>query len=279
MSEDTTLSRRSMLTVAAAGMAVAACSGKDAATGEKPGSPMQDKGINPSFGDPPNDGFPKPADAPYTPKYMTLVRVSSQKKWDITTNHASFLVPPTLADPVKDAKNRLDQACAIFAKFKGSLKRFSELMPGGIVERSPGKYDAVDFNDFNFGWQHDIYIWFDSEDVLLHAVSGKDHLIEMTPFTAAGAGTTFNKSFYASNVSTQIPASLGGKMILVRNYLRDENGKSLRDGSGQPVDPTKNYPFSMNIFFELIRKGGKNLVVILDPDTGNGTGYDPLIGA
>lgn len=243
-------------------------------------------GINPNNGNDPNDGFPK--NISYTPKFLTLVRISSKGKWDITTNHASFDAPPASnpVDTAKDAEARLCRAIELFKYFKQSRneqKRFKEIFaPGGgsgIKKRKNNDYDAIDFDDFNFGYQHDIYIWFDSSDVALHKAGGKDHLIEMTRFTAAGDTTTFNKSFYASDASAQANPALGGKVILVRNYLRDGAGNSLRDANGNPVDPLKTYPYSMNIFFELIRKGSTNLVVILDPDTGNGTGYDPLIGA
>jgi len=278
---DTELSRRGLLAATAAGLAVAACSKNASADKSDSGSGTAGiTGIRRSYGDDPNEGFDPTL--PYTPRFMTLVRVSSKGAWDITTNHASFSVPASAnpPSPEQDAKNRFDLACNIFRKFKGggALKRFGELAIPGIVKRSNGNDDAVDFADFNFGWQHDIYIWFDSAEVALHRANGLDYLIEMTQFTADGAQTTFNKSFYAKNVSAGVPKDLGGRMILVRNYLRDGSGKPLRDANGKPIGNGDPYPYSMNIFFELVRKNSKNLVVILDPDTGNGTGYDPLIG-
>ena len=268
---NTELSRRAMLTVTAAGVALAGCkpTGSEV-TASSSGNPVCAKGINPSFGDDPNKGFP--AGVAYSPRYMTLVRVSSKKAWDISTNHASFYTPD---DPTK----RRELAVEIFKKFKGnnSLKRFSELSIAGIVAREPGKYDAIDFDDFNFGWQHDIYIWFDSTDVALHKIGNDSHLIEMTAFRADGTPTHPNKSFYATDISSKISGDLGGQMILVRNYLRDDAGNPLRGPDGKPVGPPFKFKYSMNIFFELIRKDSQNLVVILDPDTGNGTGYDPLI--
>ena len=279
------LSRRAMLTVTAAGVALAACSPKSSAT---PGNqksaddkPATGTGINPSNGDDPNVGFP--TGVAYAPKYMTLVRITSKGSWDISTNHASFPAPvaSSPADPDLDMNNRLKAAIEIFKKFTGgnASKRFGELNLPGIIKRNQGKFDAIDFDDFNFGHQHDIYIWFDTAAVALHkTAAGKAHLIEMTSYRADGTATDPNKSFYAQDVSANVQANLKGSMILVRNYLCDKDGKPLRNADDTPANLNSEFKYSMNIFFELIRKNSKNLIVILDPSTGNGTGYDPFVG-
>ena len=279
------LSRRAMLTVTAAGVAIAACSPKSSETSGNQKSAddkvANGKGINPSNGDDPNDGFP--TGVAYAPKYMTLVRITSKGSWDISTNHASFPAPAASspADPDSDTNNRLKAAIEIFKKFTGNnaSKRFGELNLASIIKRHQGKYDAIDFDDFNFGHQHDIYIWFDTAAVALHKTAAGAHLIEMTNFRADGTGTDPNKSFYAKDVSASVQANLKGSMILVRNYLRDNDGKPLWNADGKPAKLNSEFKYSMNIFFELIRKNSKNLIVILDPDTGNGTGYDPILGS
>ena len=274
---DTEFSRRAMLTVTAAGVALAGCkpTGSEV-TAKALDCPLNGTGLNPSYGDEPNAELP--ADVVYNPKFMTLVRISSKGVWDFSVNQASFPVPALSipSDPTKDEQNRLYSAVSIFEKLNG--RQFAALDPTNdkIIKRKSGKYDAIDFDDFNFGHQHDIYIWFDAKDkVVLHkTAAGASYLIEMSPMRADGSKTNPNKSFYATDVSAKT-AKLGGQMILVRNCLRDDNGKPSRDAKGTWVGAPY-FKYSMNIIFELIRKDSKNLVVILDPDTGNGTGYDPF---
>jgi hypothetical protein len=253
-----------MVLAAGAVLAVAACDG--AKSDEKADkSVAQTEGIDPPWGDDPNQG---PFKSEFTPDFITLVRISSKQAWDISSNHASFPVKGMSYD------QRKSLAAEIFKHFKsGKIKSFADLhgTPDDhqIAQRKGGGYDRNDFNEFQFGSPHEIYIWFDNKDVsLLHPTGMNPHLISMSAKRADGTDTTKNKSFYADEYGPT-PAGLDGPIIVVRNRFLDADGNAITTG-GQGL------PYSMNIFFKAKNKQGLEVTMILDPDTGNGVGFDPI---
>lgn len=278
------VTRRNLIIASGATLALGACS---AGGGEKQSGSATDRGprgTDPSYGDNPNVGFPKEPQ-PFAPKFITLVRITSAGAWEISANHASFSITET------DYNARKQLAAKIFGRFKDDksakpISRFAELKDatneykivprkndGGTRSDGPAPYDRLDFDGFNFGGQHEIYIWFDTPKVtLVSSKDGKPQLISMTRQRTDGSSTNLNKSFYAENFEPQVSvapiAKPDGPVMVVRNYFRDENANAIKDGPG--------LAYSMNIFFNVKSKVGKDMVMILDPDTGNGNGLEPL---
>ena len=259
------LTRRNLILATGAGLALAACDGGTTGQRAKDGK-LCHEGIDPSWGDDPNIDFPNVS---FEPQYITLVKIESNGPWDISSNHASFDVKGM------DETKRKDLAGEIFKRFKSTkpIHKFGELQHGhtkeyGIKERKGGGYDRDDFREFQFGHQHEIYIWFDSDKVsLVRPKTGPARLIAMSAARADGTPTAKNKSFYAGEYGAN-PTDLKGPIIVVRNYFRDENEA--------PITDTKDLLYSMNIFFKAQNKQKAEMTIILDPDTGNGVGFDPL---
>lgn len=272
------VSRRNLMLAGGAMLALSACDGK--ATGQKAkDGPLKDLGYGPSNGDDANLGFPKnPESTPvaFNPGFITLVRVSSNGAWNLTANHASFVTSETDYDKRKAlAGEILRHFKGIFPKGNKKIARLSELKGQtkdyGIAMRNDRTYDRTDFVDFDFGHQHEIYVWFDSPAVTLAektATKGGPLLITMTHNRADGTPTAVNRSFYAEAFEPQ-KYKPDGPIIVVRNYFRDENGDPI-------TKPGLDLKYSMNIYFQLKNISGKVMTLILDPDTGNGTGYDPF---
>ena len=269
-----TVSRRNLMLATGAGLALAAC---DRAGSNPPltGAGKNIEGIDPPRGDDSNGALPT---APFAPKFVTLVRISSDGAWDFSANHASFD-----ASGLTEAQ-RKTLATDIFKHFKGvhppgnrAIRKFGELKDQTkdyrIAERDHNGYDRMDFSQFTFGGQHEIYIWFDSKDVSLvrKAADQKLHLISMSHQRADGTTTDTNKSFYAMDFGPT-PAELKGPIIVVRNYFRNASGNPVTAADGE-------LKYSMNIFFKAKNKQKVDMTIILDPDTGNGVGFDPIIGA
>lgn len=274
------VTRRNLIVAGGATLALAACTatGPDKESGSAPG--RGSRGTDPSYGDNPNGGFPQ--NESFVPEFITLVRITSEGAWDISANHASFATTET------DYSARKTLAAEIFSKFKGNkpISRFEKLKDAAnkykIVQRQndggsrytgQAPYDRLDFDGFNFGSKHEIYIWFDSTKVsLVTSKDGKFQLVSMTRQHTDGTSTKLNKSFYAENFESQITvapiAKPDGPIIVIRNYFRGEDGKDI------PKGVTLDY--SMNIFFKAKNKAGKDMVIILDPDTGNGDGLLPI---
>ncbi len=278
--DEVPVTRRNLIAASAATLALAACTRNGSEKGAGPSTDLVSRGTDPSYGDNPNEGFPK--NESFVPQFITLVRITSERAWDISANHASFATTET------DYSARKLLAAEIFSKFKGDkpISRFEKLKDatnkykivprqndGGSRYTGQAPYDRMDFDGFNFGSKHEVYVWFDSDKVtLVTPQKGLPQLISMTRQRTDGTDTKLNKSFYAENFEPGVTiapiAKPDGPIMVIRNYFRGEDGADIPQGV--------TLPYSMNIFFKVRNKAGKDMVMILDPDTGNGNGLFPI---
>jgi hypothetical protein len=276
MSKNSGISRRDAIVLTGTGLLAASCSPRQE-------SEESTKGIWPSVGDNPNEpGIDNPIKSKFKPNYVTLVRVTSGKGWEVSASHASFWL-----GQVSDAE-RMDFAINTFARFRkdvGGLKKINQFRDMAqdrntkIRERKGhdghgnahnNDVQALDFKDFRFGFQHEIFVWFDGADVGLHSdKNGNAHFIAIGPLLSTGETGTINKSFYArkgENTSTT-GETIAGPMIAIRNYHFN--------GLGKPVEEGKEHSYAISIYFTVPSSNGQRMLLLLDPDTGNGVGYDP----
>lgn len=253
------LSRRNLMLLAGAGATLAACK----ARGSGPGDQLM-FGRWPTHGKPTKPGpkYDTGASGPdFRPNWITLVHIDFPPSDMLTVNHACYYFP-------KDEGERLRRAIHLFGLKRpamGPKKRFAALEGNDKpYKRFNQWWDFDDFNKFGFASQHEIFFFFDSPHVTLD----DDWLISFSPASDKGKPRDHNYSFFNT---TSVPAVLHGggtsvgSIVRVRNYFTDPSGRSI-----DPDDTQKLQTYSMNLHFRY-----KNIPMILDPDTGNGTGHEP----
>jgi hypothetical protein len=251
-----------------AGLALAACGTKPRPQASTSGSEEQ-KGLCEAWGweaerDPDNPTSNLPALA-YKPAHIAILFIDFSQNWKLAINHASFGPDPALADDGK----RLERALAALGErenLPGNLeRRFANLKENPPYKRkSDNTTDRIDFSDFGFASQTELFIYFNSREVILN----QHNLISFTPRSQDGDPRDKNFSYLAAKIVSDT-GILPGRLVRVRNYMLDDSQKPI--GLGQA---TKRQLYSMNIHFRL-KSGGQNIPLVIDPDTGNGTGHEP----
>jgi hypothetical protein len=146
--------------------------------------------------------------------------------------------------------------------------------PGGHGQRR--YYDNID--DFRFSKRSRIYIylnngddiWFDEHwPVTFSPYSAEDRL---KPDDNTWTRLDQNKSFF--NARRKSIANISETQLLyLENHLRGRGGEEIpEDWSGSP-NPT-HYSMNFNVWVRP-RDGGRPIALVIDPDTGNGTGAPP----
>ena len=281
---DEGISRRELVAVASvAAAAVASCSNASSSTAatksgnklnlDKLDKPYEMRGVFPTYGANPNvapeyRSQPQPTVA-FSPRHIAIIHISAAKAWQLEINHAHFSVDPLLSDSA-----RLARAITLIDK-KGA-KRFMETTIQSDIpykrKRPPHvdkDADYIDFQKLAFGSQHEVFIYFDTIDISFK----RGHLITFAPNTYKGAQAYENWSFFDANV---VPYDEMGKlkdkgrMLRVRNYYTTDDGNPINDKADEIL-------YAMNIHFEMRLNKTENLFVpmIIDPDTGNGSGNEP----
>ena len=271
------VNRRNMITLAGVGALASACSAKSLANASTPFAENFILGRDEIYGSPPGRQTPRyvanpnpvprppirlPAkpttckNANYAPTYIAILFIDFPGGGEISVNHASFSITTNTPE------GRLNQALAII-RARTTASRFSRMTESTIYERRTGAQgtDRVTFADFGFKSQCELFIYFNSPKVDLN----QDWLISFTPYSAGGQPTQPNYS-YANAQAVAAIGTLTGKLIRVENHLTDPYGCLLDTD-------TANY--SMNIHFVMKLTGGGTVPMVLDPDTGNGSGYEP----
>lgn len=264
------INRRSAIAIMGATSVLAACSG----TGAPAPKPKLDiYGRNPSFGPEPNvdkwgAGLPN-----FEPQFITLVRISSPEPWKISVNHASFDVSK-VDGKYPDETDRKKLALKLFSevalKDVQPRKRLNAVTSGKLYKRHNIPHetdtDIVGFGEFGASQQTEIYIWIDTPK----AVIDRNYVISFSPKTGTGKDADPNDSFFAKGLAESV---YGGPLILVRNYFCTYDDSSKKFTSRKPTTKPANY--AMNIHFSIPGDGAEMIPMVIDPNTGNGGGFEP----
>lgn len=223
----------------------------------------------------PHDLARRPANVPFAPAYVTVIRVDSAGAWRLGANHASFAID----DPAQNTPAaRLDQALRILRKVipngGGSRRKLADLRPGQpdaegrIYQRPDGSYDRDDFIDLGFNSQHEIFVYYDSADVTLD----DRLLISFGATLSNGDPAAGNDSFFVARVDdARLDGPLKGKLIRIENYNTIFDGTAF---TRRPADDAgKAAKYSLN--YHVTLPGRQPLPIVIDPDTGNGMGNNP----
>lgn len=267
------LSRRDLVVMG--GAAAALASGRSAQARPRSKAAVAERtGINDNHGRDP-EGLPTyPGPTAYNPKYIAIAVIDFVQPWMMDVHHASFpLNPSTAGDPdyrLDVALNALGWAVNGTGRKLGHLKDNQLNRPDLIpYKRKNGphkdRHHVASFDGFKFYSQNEIFIFLKSPDIVLGP-----RLVRVTQYSDQMVPMDLNYSLFNAR-SVSATGSLGnhGKLIRVENHVRDPNGGA----SGAPTN------YSMNIHFKMkVKPEGaeQNYVpMIIDPDTGNGTGNEP----
>lgn len=241
------------------------------------------RGYNPHHGEDPacpptyESGTP-PA---YNPQYITVVIIDFNKDWVMNVHHASFPLHPGAGGNTPNY--RLDLALDVISwvnsgpsRKLGHLKfqHFQKLDHVPYPRQAgsyPGKRHIPSFDEFAFRSQNEIFIFLKSPDILLN----KLRLLRFTQYSENYNGI-MGKNFAFFNARCLEGSNLGqlgryGKLIRVENYV------TQADASVITTPPVR---YSMNIHYKIpalpeVGLGQRYVPMIIDPDTGNGTGNEP----
>ncbi len=292
---NTGFSRRNMMVLTGAGVALAACKQEGAAGPARtegdvnlaamvPWGKYPIHGVEPNAANLPNNSMPDIFPA-FAPKYITIVRISARKAWGLTVNHASFKVTGTTRT---DREKLATDIIADISKGGGQRKRLGAADPAKFTHHvrlggnHKGSNELVSFTEFGANQQTEIFIWLDSDSSNSGSKAGDiqtdgKYLISFSPMTSAGAPALPNDSFLARQVT--LP-NVSDPVIGIENYFCSFDNvtkKFVVDNPG--ISPKL---FSMNIHFtvaddddKLDQYSDKRIPIVIDPDTGNGVGFEP----
>ena len=220
--------------------------------------------------------FAEPHNAPYNPAYIALLYVRLEPNWSMVVNHACYAVPGGAGNAPQNSKARLDKARAVFLeKLNQSTTQHKDVQLFELQAHLPCKHtkpyhpdplrdhDSVSLEDFKFASQNEIFIFIHHPSTAIQLVP--DNLIG---FSAKGTGVTVtlpNGAFF--NAEEADPGIADAKLIRMRNYATD--------GAGQPLQAGTTLEYAMDIKFQVNAGGAGWVTMIIDPDTGNGSGYEP----
>lgn len=292
-----TFSRRNFVASAGAGLALAACtrsrtfgmhtsadrlpSHGRTVEEDRPGGYQNghgyrgsgvDHGLPPTFDPELEKDGANPFKGHYDPSYIALVHVYPRDGWKLDLNYACHPI-----DLGSTEDQRLSLAVDIFnakVPLLGTRRNFGHLLAqyrNLYKFRDYGTYEQFNLDDFTFKSQNEIFFFFDNPDILFDT----EPLMIFTSRSSSGYASDPNYAFFAARLVD--PGETGdlyhfGRIIRVRNYVTDERGLTI----GAHNVPTKSQKYSMNIHFTVPNTSGTDRVAFaFDPDTGNGSGYEP----
>lgn len=269
--------RRNLMALTGAGMTLGACGHFGFGDGGR--DEITTKGYSPDYGlpasfDPETDASDNNFKTKFKPRYIALVHVILAEDWTLDVNYACYDFKTEA-----DVDQRLRKAAEIFSEKiedLGRIKRFKEMTSSfpdlyKFTKIKPG-YDRDDLENFTFRSQTEIFFFFQKRGIEFN----DDPLITFTSKMRDGGDCKENYSFFGATLvdTSALTGNLAteGRLIRLRNYVTNKDGKMI----GSINDP-KTYDYSMNILFRVKNKtpGAHELALIFDPDTGNGTGYEP----
>jgi hypothetical protein len=296
MTDSSGFSRRSAIAITgigAAGLALAGCKEIQESSGTKLKTlgKYEPYGVEPNLANLPDqkvpDEFPE-----FKPDYITIVRISSRSEWGLTVNHASFEAKYLNRDGRLKLANEIINYIAQEGQKRMRLKSASAKFKNH--KRSAGKFkdetDIISFAEFGSNQQVEIFVWLDDQSPGNPATKGDvkidpKYLISFSPMTFENAKANPNDSFFARKIeiidSNKIP--LNGAFFAIENYFCTFNEKTEKYEVDEPQN-SNDAPkmFAMNIHFTVPNTDEypqpdslKRIPMVIDPDTGNGVGYEP----
>jgi hypothetical protein len=270
------ITRRNLVAVVGAGLTLSACGGRlwHGDEDDERG-PWGTKGHSTDWGRSPTTNpetipDPNPYKGKFNPKFLALVHIEPTDDWTMSVNYSSFKW-----EGANDDAARLTRAVQIFSRKTETVKRprFREMQQNYSNDfkdmyefRQQGVYDFDHLNNFKFANQTDIFFFFDSPNIMFEG----HPLMTATEKTSTGGACALNHSFLgASVVNDALIGNLKGKgrIVRVRNYVMDSKGAKIE---------LPEQLFSLNIHFTVQDLKQDNPVpMAFDPDTGNGSGYEP----
>lgn len=266
------VSRRGAIALAGigtAGLALAGCKGSNSIS-----EPAKIGGFDPPFGEDPNPPAVAPAEV-FAPLALTLVRITSAANFGLDINYTSIKSADGAAFSTTDSE-REKIAAKWFKKLVkvGGRKKFREIADD--VEKlhrfRNGARDVENFENFGSNGKSEFYFWIDSTQVEFvkrkKANPGdpeRFHLVSFSQFLSDDGAAKPNKSFFARPVNG---TGLPGLVFAVRNFFRGEDGKDMTPGQTA-------VKHAMNLHFKAKANGNLWIPMVIDPDTGNGVGYEP----
>lgn len=266
------LSRRDLVVLAGAGVALSACGLSKNGAVKMAG--VDDWGENPQDSPPtgPQEHYPPSFD----PAYITLLYLGLGSDWKVRVNHASYSISNSTPD------TRRDKAIAVFkALINGNTpRRFGDSVMQTVhpsYRRKDKSLDGITFDTFRFASENEIFVFIHQTDI----APGAQTTITLDPKTLFSFGSRLQKKdanghalqasrnysfFNAAPVNTDADLNRVGGIMRVENWMREE--------SGDPVTEL-DIPYSLNIHFTIPGNDGLQFPMVFDPDTGNGRGNEP----
>lgn len=277
------ISRRGLVAMAGVGLALAGCKPSESSDGNSSADKkrMNKMGGSTTYGANPRLGPPDINAShwkTFEPEYIALLYIGFKSDQSMIINHASFKFKG-------NDDERRDRAIALFDKIADKNITFAKLQNGD--EPRPGYGGALDFTDFkHFGFKSKTEIF-----ILLHQVGlgkttfGLDEeqllsfgtrLLETEQLDDGAGGkyeehiradenySFFNAASVPADKISKIAPNLFGALIRVRNYVTNEHG---------PIVNTSR-KYALNIHYNVPGPTDR-IPMVIDPDTGNGTGNEP----
>jgi hypothetical protein len=300
MTDNNGVSRRDAIALAgvgAAGLALAGCSAGAGSGGpqlsvqevsDRVSAFITERGLD-NHGDNPNE--PPASPIAFTPQFMAIIHIKSDGPWSISSNHAHF----SYAE--QDTTRRTEHARDILLqKLSGPNGRFRDPRNHARfpvhnrkppTDPQPDLADELDFSTFQFGSQHDIYVFYEHGPNEISFDDKNNRYLTFSKFFKDGTAANRNHAFFNAERITepQVLGELKGKGSLIRlenhmTYKLPIDPLATEPAQGEqykeiPIGTQNHHRYKMNLIY-ITRSG---LVMMIDPDTGNGVGYDPLIGA
>ncbi len=269
---DIEFSRRGVFALTGAGVAAAAVS---ACTNENVAVASSDPETD-NFGEDPN-GSAVAERAPFNPKFMSLVHLTSAGAWGISSNDAHF----EFVQETYDKAARTKRASEIFAnKINQGWSRFRDAPRGSpfqVYDRTPKAptpdyADELEFARFWFGQPHDVYIFFEHAPGELTVDTSGKRLLSFSRELLSGKKANKNYAFFDAEIVTD-KADLGG-LAGLGTLIRFNNLCTVKDDTGYHQLPYGNVK-SQEYKLDIVYKTKTGIVMAIDPDAGNGEGHEP----
>lgn len=270
------ITRRNLMMLAGAGVATSAC-GPLARRSEKDEGVVKPErltdlrspfvlltsgcqlyGENP-HDDPPSSATGTPYRYPaFAPDYVTILYLGLEAGWNIRVNHASYHLPGA------SEGDRLNKVRKVLEDVVPRNRRFRDFAQAhGTYRRRDNTFDGDSFRTFGFKSPNELFIYLHNPTIKLDTFP----LISFGEYGQDGTPRERNYSFFnAHEASAGATLDAAGKLIRMRNYVKNVRASDIT---------VANQGYAMNVHFTVAAGAAGRIAMIIDPDTGNGTGNEP----